>query len=645
MSAMKSPHHRNLLTRPTISPLPFGLSLSKPALRQTCPERSRGAQGERYARAGLIIQVFTGKLRVDVPARRLGLAALVALACLLVWLPGLAWAAEIKAEPDREPVRMNETFNLVFSSDHSVDGDPDFSPLAENFEILGQNQGSQFSIMNGKLSRKQEWTLTLAPKRAGAFVIPPVAFGSDRSQPARITVLEASAPLPAPGAAGDAAEVKLEVDAQPRTLYVQAQAILTVRVLVRVDLAGADLSEPAIGDALIERLGEDRRYSTSRGGIEYGVIERKYAIFPQKSGLLRIDPLQLNAQIELGGQSLFSRATRNLRVKSEPVDLKVKSIPPEFTGQHWLPAASLKLEEDWQKEPPQAKAGEPLTRTLSLRAQGATVGVLPELAGAGVGIDPSIKQYPDQPAVNEEKNAAAGIIGTRQEKTALIPSRAGEYSLPAVEVPWWNTKTDRLEIARIPPRVLKVEPSGDASSTAAPPPPAAQAGENPAAPSPGLAEAGLPARDDPWFWLALMFGLGWACTGLAWGWSRRRSPPLAAPVKPEETTPSLDESRALRALKTACAGHDPAAARQALLDWAGARGNGRRPASLAELAGLGDGGIAEEIARLNQALYGHDGGQWRGDGLWAALQASAKNRTRAGEERESAELRPLYPIR
>ena len=40
-----------------------------------------------------------------------------------------------------------------------------------------------------------------------------------------------------------------------------------------------------------------------------------------------------------------------------------------------------------------------------------------------------------------EKNAA-----TRQEKVAIIPNRPGEYVLPEMKIPWWNTSTDKLEI-------------------------------------------------------------------------------------------------------------------------------------------------------------------------------------------------------
>ena len=548
-------------------------------------------------------------------------------------------AAVIKATPDRDPVRMNETFNLVFSSEKSVDDEPDFRPLAEDFEILGQNQGSQFSIVNGKISRKQEWTLTLSPKRPGAIPIPSIAFGSDHGQPGTMTVLDSGAASPSiPRGTADDEEIKLEVEAVPKNPYVQAQVIYTVRVLLRVNLVGADLSEPVAQDALIERLNDDHRYSTTRNGRDYTVIERKFALYPQKSGLLRLEPMRLTAQVEVGGRSFFAPPTHAAQVKSDAIDLQVRPIPAAFTGKHWLPAADLKLEESWPQNPPQAKAGEPITRTLSLSATGATKGLLPEL-GADLTLDPTIKQYPDQPALNEEKLPSTGISSTRQEKTALIPSKPGKFKMPTVEIPWWNTKTDKLEIARIPELTLNVETSGETSGQAAPTTPLPQTSAEP--PSVLAVEKPyIPAKgsENVWFWLALFLGVGWLATGLAWWWSHRKFSASAPLQEKSDQSPYLGLAR--KALRLACAKNDPAAARTALLHWASVYWPDLRFATLDDLASLGGMKLAEETGRINRVLYGNAMESWSGDALWAAVEAldEGKNQKR----QQGFDLEPMY---
>ena len=266
------------------------------------------------------------------------------------------------------------------------------------------------------------------------------------------------------------------------------------------------------------------------------------------------------------------------------------------------------------------------------------MGVLPELGGDAK-LDPSIKHYPDQPALTEEKLPTLGVTAVRQEKAALIPGEAGEFKLPAVEIPWWNTRTDRLETARIPERVLKVEPSGEPAAPATPSAPPSQIVEALPAPSAGPLPPGSQTRllENLWFWLALLSGLGWLATGLAWAWSRRGKPsPVQSLPKP---APALDEKLAHNALRQACARHDPSAARLALLDWAEARWPGQRPASLGDVATLAGGALAVEIVSLNRRLYSQGGEGWQGDGLWAAVQALAWDRHVKGEE---AGLEPLY---
>jgi hypothetical protein len=75
--------------------------------------------------------------------------------------------AEATVSVDRNPVPVNESFELLFSTDYTPDHDPDFSPLQRHFTILGNNRGSSFSLVDGNYRRNIEWTLQLMPKQVG----------------------------------------------------------------------------------------------------------------------------------------------------------------------------------------------------------------------------------------------------------------------------------------------------------------------------------------------------------------------------------------------------------------------------------------------------------------------------------------------
>jgi hypothetical protein len=554
---------------------------------------------------------------------------------LLWWIAGPGFAATIEVSLDRNPASLNESFTVIFSADEEPDDDPDFSPLEQDFDILGQSQSNQVSIVNGRVSRSIQWQLTVMARRAGTLAIPPVAFGRDRSRPFSVTVTLGAAP--AAGTGGE--DLLLEVEAAPQNPYVQAQVIYTVRVLSRNRLGGGQLDPPRVGDALVEKLGEDRQYFTARNGVQYQVTERRYALFPQKSGHLTIEPLRLEARTTPGQPffGLFNQGRRTQRVVSEPVELEVRPVPKEFAGRHWLPATGLVLEDSWAKGVPQTASGEPVTRTLTLRARGATVGVLPELGLAlPAGSGNTIKQYPDQPLLNEDPRGD-GLAAVRQEKTALIVSQPGTYRLPAVEIPWWNTETDRPETARLPERILTVLPSahGLRPETPAAPAPAAEPGRTPE-PLPAAPGAGESRPSELWFWLTLAGFAGWAATAVAWWASRRPRPgPLSGPARAEPAP----AGRALaEAVLRACRANDPVAARRALAAWAEDAGT-----SLAELERRG-GEFGRALGRLNRSLYAPETEGWQGQALADRFRALVEERPGAAPKTAPAELESLYKL-
>jgi tetrahydromethanopterin S-methyltransferase subunit F len=484
------------------------------------------------------------------------------LASLLLWAHPVL-AAQIEVTLDRNPVPINESFTLTFTANESPDDDPDFSPLQANFEVLNQSQSSQMSIVNGRATRHISWQLQVMAKKTGTLDIPSIAFGQDASRPFAVTVTHGAVT----GKQGGEANILLEAEAEPKNPYVQAQVILTLRVLSRVAFNG-DLGQPEVSDAVVEKLDEDREYVTLREGVQFKVNERRFVLFPQKSGRLTIPSVNLTAQV--GGSSFgpfYRPSTRQQRLHSDPIDLEVRPIPAQFTGQHWLPATNVDLTEQWQPASLKVPGGEPVTRTLMIKAEGAGVGQLPEMNSMDLPVA-DIRQYPDQP-VSRESRTESGLVSQREQKTALIATRGGRYTLPAMEVPWWNTVTDQMEVARLPAHELTVSAvAGEAAAPAASP--ATPASVAPDATDQALVKAEPPnATSDRWFWLALLCGLGWLLTGLAW-WRSRLSSENTESL-PRENPAAESERQLIRALENACKANDPKAVRHAFDRWAESR--------------------------------------------------------------------------
>lgn len=538
-----------------------------------------------------------------------------------------AFAAKIQASVDRNPVNLNESFQIIFNADATPDGDPDFSPLEEDFEIVSQSSSNNVSWINGTLSRSIRWTLTAMAKHAGTLQVPPISFGGDASSAVTLQVNENTGKQ----VAGNQQDIFVDVEATPTDPYVQAQILYTVKIYSRVDIARASINEPEQPDAVVEKLGDDKTYQTQVAGVDYVVTERRYAMFPQKSGKFTIAPLVLTAEVLAQSRSGFnglfgSTVTRTKRASSKAITLTVRPAPASFTGRHWLAAEQLDLAEEWSGDLRNLKPGEPVTRTLTLQAKGSTVGQLPELQQAAV--EESIKHYPDQPVLQEQKNAD-GLLAKRQEKIALIPSKPGEFKLPAIEIPWFNTRTGRMEVARIPETTLQV--SAAASSTAT------EAGK-------GVAKSNVETQPTPagqaaeahnlWQWVSGGLAFGWLATLVFFLARKPRRAPEKAPDKAEE---DLRESR--QRLKKACAEHDAFAAKIALLAW-GKQQFGVN--SLGALATFCEARLRDEILLLNKVLYGKDAEQWHGKKLF---QAFSEHKARAQwQKAKDDELEPLFRL-
>ena len=142
-------------------------------------------------------------------------AALVFFLLLLILAPQSTLAADIKVSVDRNPVSIDESFQIIFTATESPDDDPDFSPLEQDFSILNQSNSSSSSWINGKSSKTIQWTLNVMAKQTGSLVIPLVKFGKDVSQPITILVTENTPNK----AVNNDEDLFIEVEATPEKPY------------------------------------------------------------------------------------------------------------------------------------------------------------------------------------------------------------------------------------------------------------------------------------------------------------------------------------------------------------------------------------------------------------------------------------------
>lgn len=538
------------------------------------------------------------------------------LPCLLAVLPAvaaLAQDASLVAGVDRDLIHANESFTYVLRAEGQFSGRPDVSTLARDFDVLGSRSSQSIRIINGRTTQVAEWTVELMPRGPGRFELPPIELGGMLSNPVTLEILP-----PETGTAD--ADVFIEVELDRSEVYVQGQAIYTQRFFIGIPTGRESFPATPVtgGEAIVEKLGNDREFQTVRGNNVYRVRERKFAIFPQQTGVLTIGPAEYEATVSpsLG----FSRRQA---LRSDVVELTVLAAvapPPTHPNAVWLPARDVRLEQSWSDGASVFEQGVPRTRELSVIADGLLETQLPELALTD---SPGLRQYADQPQLSREVTDA-GIRAYRKERLAVIAQQPGTVEFPAVELPWWNVDEKRWDVARIEPTTVRVEPGAEVT-------PAALASE----PSPSTPDA----EPAPGFWPWLTGGLaaGWVLTIAAWLWARHRR----ARARPEPKARTTSARGLLKQILAACRVDDPRRTRDLLLEWAGRQFADDPPASLGALAGRLAEPLAGEIRALESALYGRDAESWRGHKLAALLKATqAVSREQADDDRDP--LLPLY---
>jgi hypothetical protein len=391
---------------------------------------------------------------------------------LLVLFVPLAQAASVHAFLDRNHISLGDTVTLNIQSNDSV-GTPDLSPLQKNFEVLGTSRSSSMQIVNGKGTSTTRLGIALKPKHAGALTIPALDVGGAKTQP--LTLQVGAAPSGGTGKIGD--PVFMETSVLSSSPWVGQQTVYTVRLFYLPGVDGA-LGDPGVDGARLIQLDRDRRYVTQRDGYTYKVIERSWALIPQRSGSIRVrGPEFQGSQLGTANRNTwFNDPNALLNAPLRGFGAPVHALAPTTTidaraapanaGKPWLPARDVQVK--WSGLPAHGEvdASTPLTVTLSISADGVPADALPEpelppIAGARV--------YPDQ-SRDSTDDGGQWLHGTRTRSFAIVPDRNGPLMIPAITLNWWNVVRDHAEQAKVPAHTLQVHGVVAVPSAAVAPP-------------------------------------------------------------------------------------------------------------------------------------------------------------------------------
>jgi len=551
------------------------------------------------------------------------LCAFIVLASLLL---STSAQAALTAAVDRDRVAMGDILKLTISA---TDDEPvnniDLRPLLKDFEVLQRSNSSTTRVINGEVSQANMVTLDISPKREGTLRVPSLRVGRQETNYLLIAV------GPATTAGGDPL-ISFEAELDVNSVYVQGQALLTLRIQQAINLDSRSITELQIDNAFVKQL-EQNSFQRTIEGRPWLVHEIRYAIFPEQSGQLTIPAQTFSARESMPRRGMFDIGGNGRPIKrtSDALTLKVLPRPDQFPNQTWLPARNIELTETWSTPPDQLQAGESVTRRITITGEGLQGAQLPPIFFPS---SEGLKYYPDQPVISD-KESSSGLIGSREDSAALVPTKEGNWEVPEIRIPWWDTGSGKLRHAVIPARKLNVAASADTINIplSIPAPDAAPAFDtSPIAVTTQIESAG------PWKIIAIASLVGWLLT-IVFFLLRLRKPREIA----EGTTDNPSESKAFKQLLAACTTGNAPQARLWLINWTAALLPDENVHSLDQVEALfSDGELNAQVTSINNSLYSDQSGSWDGQALALVVKRLRKDHS-SGRGDSEVEL-SLYPV-
>jgi len=522
------------------------------------------------------------------------------------------FAQQIELSVDRYELARGETLTLTIRVYDQRQGmQLDLTPLTQDFDVLGTRTSSQIRSINGVTESWTDYVITLFPEKEGDLVIPSLSILNQATDPIPISVVNAG-----PRSNQGNNELYLEIEVNKDSVYVQEQLLFTVRLFYTINgIRNPVFTELDMEDTVTQLIGSPNQYERLIDGERFGVYEKRYVIFPQRSGPLEIPDILFRGEVTDGSSNFVFRNMNTRRVTAfiEGITIEVKERPASVPrDDDWLPVTDLTLEETWSGDINALKVGDSVVRTLILRAEGLDGAVLPPFSPQDID---GLNLYPD-PADISRTFVDGSIVGTRVETSTYVALEAGTIEVPALEIPWWDITADSARTTTLPAtrfEVATVEgvlPSEQAVAST-------QEIQTLLAPEPLVDQAMIDAQAEAevieidsgivrwaqWLVVALVIFLLSALARRRFGaFTQQRFAEWRA-----AQTPEANEKAAYGILKSVCRSGDYKAIRDALLTWANhycASDRGGRVRSMEDLVRLSPSReLTEQANELQSMLF------------------------------------------
>src|SRR5438128_9384500 len=427
---------------------------------------------------------------------------------------GFAFAdsPSVTAVLSNSEIVVGETVELQIKVTGPGDARPPEEISVDGLEIHATGQSRQFEIHNFATRSSVTYNYTILPLRAGRFTIPPqtVRAGGNLLKTPELTLNVADSPSrpsgvrPSRGTQTQSVRasdlVFAELIVPQKTAYVGEIVPVQIRMGFDPRVRPRLIEPPEItGQGFTaQKLQESGQSSETINGRPFDVVTYKTAIAAARAGKFEVGPVKAKAQVLVPRPRSAPRSRspfgfdlddpfsdpffsnpfaqmgerREVEIKSEPVALEVKPLPPNAPPSFSGAIGNFVMTTDAQ--PKSVQVGDPITVTSAISGRGN----FDRVNAPVVEDERGWHKYP--PSSKFKQDDEVGISGTKTFETVLSPNEK-KQTLPVLALSYFDPAKEQYMTLRSEPIAITVQGGAAATQNVT--------GSQPPSPSPAIAIA------------------------------------------------------------------------------------------------------------------------------------------------------------
>ncbi|MDR1680365.1 MAG: BatD family protein [Prevotellaceae bacterium] len=388
-------------------------------------------------------------------------------------------------------VSVNEQFRVTFSVNANAGNitPPDFA----GFNVIAgpsRSTSQQVTFNNGAVTQTQttNFIYILQAAQEGKFTLGAAAIAVNnqtyRTQPATIEVVKGE-PQNAgqqnrqpqqstSNAVAESGDVFVRISVSKSSVYRGEYLTATVKIYTQAGIAGfEDIKFPTFNGFWSQEVEAPQQLNFQRenvnGKVYNSALVRRYVLFPQQTGDLKIDPFEITCalQVRRQGRSMFDdffgASTQIVRkhIASPPVTVHVNALPANAPAS-FAGAVGTGFRMDAQLSRDTMTAND--AASLSIKISGE--GNIKLVDAPKVSLPPDFETY-DTRISDNSRASTGGIGGTKQFEIPFIPRSAGTFSMPPIEFSYFDIAKKQYVTLRSKSLEIRVarDPNAAAATT------------------------------------------------------------------------------------------------------------------------------------------------------------------------------------